>query len=164
MGLRFRRTVRILPWVRLNFGLKGMSVSFGRPGAWFTIGRTGTRMTAGLPGTGLSYTKHRGWGRKKAVEQKVPDPVAAEGERLRANFAAALDDMAGRLEQAGKLLWEIDPAYFQDHLGRLALLKDRVAAARQSLDGGADPDLGSDIQRWFAAIPTDHSEMTAVAR
>lgn len=56
MGFRFRRTVKVMPGVRLNVGKKGVSVSAGRRGANVTLGKTGVRTTFGLPGTGLSHT------------------------------------------------------------------------------------------------------------
>jgi hypothetical protein len=56
MGFRFRRSVKILPGIRLNFGKRGVSTSIGVRGAHVTFGRTGTRTTVGLPGSGLSYT------------------------------------------------------------------------------------------------------------
>jgi hypothetical protein len=54
--LRFRRSFRIGPGLRINLSKSGVSESIGRRGAWFTIGPRGTRSTVGLPGTGLSYT------------------------------------------------------------------------------------------------------------
>ncbi len=57
MGFRFRRSVKILPGVRLNLGKKGISVSIGPRGAKLTVGPSGTRATVGIPGTGISYTK-----------------------------------------------------------------------------------------------------------
>jgi hypothetical protein len=56
MGFRFRRSVKILPGIRLNFGKRGISTSIGVRGAHVTFGRTGVRTTVGLPGSGLSYT------------------------------------------------------------------------------------------------------------
>src|ERR1039457_2456723 len=56
MGFRFRRSIKILPGVRLNFGKRGISTSIGIRGAHVTVGKTGTRTTVGLPGSGLSYT------------------------------------------------------------------------------------------------------------
>jgi hypothetical protein len=56
MGFRFRRSIKILPGVRLNFGKRGISTSIGIRGAHITVGKTGTRTTVGLPGSGLSYT------------------------------------------------------------------------------------------------------------
>lgn len=56
MGFRFRRSIRIFPGVRINFGKRGMSTSIGVRGAHVTFGKAGTRTTVGLPGSGLSYT------------------------------------------------------------------------------------------------------------
>lgn len=57
MGLRFQRSVRIAPGLRLNLSKSGVSASLGRPGATLNIGRRGVEGSAGLPGTGLSYRR-----------------------------------------------------------------------------------------------------------
>jgi hypothetical protein len=56
MGLRFRKSISIIPGVKLNFGKTGMSVSAGVPGfrkTFHTSGRVTT--SVGIPGTGLYY-------------------------------------------------------------------------------------------------------------
>lgn len=55
MGIRFQRRVRILPWLYLNFGKGGVSVSIGPRGAKITIGKRGVRGSVGIPGTGIRY-------------------------------------------------------------------------------------------------------------
>jgi Protein of unknown function (DUF4236) len=70
MGLRFRRSIGLLPGTRLNLGLRSLSLSFGIRGAKYTTGTRGQRVTAGLPGTGLSYTKvisSSGWPRRQLL-------------------------------------------------------------------------------------------------
>ena len=57
MGLRFRRSIRLLPGVRWNFGLKSTSISIGGRGLHYTVGTKGARISAGLPGTGLSWSQ-----------------------------------------------------------------------------------------------------------
>ena len=57
MGLRFRRSVRLLPGVRWNFGLKSTSLSIGGRGVRYTFGTKGARVSAGVPGTGLSWSQ-----------------------------------------------------------------------------------------------------------
>ncbi|MHB8721977.1 MAG: DUF4236 domain-containing protein [Steroidobacteraceae bacterium] len=52
MGFRFRRSVKILPGIRLNFGKRGVSTSIGVRGAHITFGGTGTRTTVGLAHSG----------------------------------------------------------------------------------------------------------------
>jgi Protein of unknown function (DUF4236) len=56
MGFRFRRSIRVLPLLRLNVGKRGASVSVGGRGAHVTLGHGQVRETVGLPGIGLSYT------------------------------------------------------------------------------------------------------------
>lgn len=69
MGLRIRRSIKIAPGVRLNFGKKGISTSIGKRGAGITIGPTGTTAHVGIPGTGISYVKKVGTAKKSAKEK-----------------------------------------------------------------------------------------------
>lgn len=57
MGLRFRRSIKIAPGVKINLGKKGISTSIGKRGAGITFGPNGTSTHVGIPGTGVSYTK-----------------------------------------------------------------------------------------------------------
>ena len=57
MGARFHKSIRLLPFLRLNFSKSGISFSLGRPGASLNLGGKGARGSVGLPGTGLSYRK-----------------------------------------------------------------------------------------------------------
>ena len=59
MGFRFRKSVRLLPGVRLNVGTKGLSVSLGGRGTTVNINSRGTRTTLGIPGTGVSYSSYQ---------------------------------------------------------------------------------------------------------
>lgn len=57
MGLRFRKSIKIAPGVKLNLGLKSVGVSIGGKHAGISVNsRTGAtaRVSAGH-GTGLSY-------------------------------------------------------------------------------------------------------------
>jgi hypothetical protein len=59
MGWRFRKSIKILPGFRLNFGKKGLSsATFGS--RWFktNVSGKGVRNTASLPGTGISHTSY----------------------------------------------------------------------------------------------------------
>ncbi|RIE11530.1 DUF4236 domain-containing protein [Candidatus Cryosericum hinesii] len=58
MGFRFRRTIRILPGVRLNINKGSLSVSVGPRGLKHTISTNETRTnTIGIPGSGLFYSE-----------------------------------------------------------------------------------------------------------
>jgi len=59
MGFKFRKSIKIIPGVKLNVGKKGISsISVGKKGATLNINKDGkTTGTVGIPGTGLSYSK-----------------------------------------------------------------------------------------------------------
>jgi hypothetical protein len=54
MGLRFRKSVKIFPGVRLNFSKSGISITIGPRGASVSIGKRGVYANVGIPGTGIS--------------------------------------------------------------------------------------------------------------
>lgn len=49
----FKRRIKIIPGVRLNFSRGGISTSIGIRGANFTFGKDGTYLNAGIPGAGI---------------------------------------------------------------------------------------------------------------
>ena len=57
MGFRFRRSVKLIPGVRLNFSARGASISLGAPGATLNFSGRGSRATFGIPGTGFSWSQ-----------------------------------------------------------------------------------------------------------
>lgn len=54
MALRFRKSFKLAPGVRMNVSASGMSWNLGPRGASVSIGKRGTYLNASLPGTGLS--------------------------------------------------------------------------------------------------------------
>ena len=67
MGLSFRKSVKVLPGIRINFSNKGVSsVSVGGKGARVNVGKRGIRSTVGLHGTGLSYSSYSPYKRSKS--------------------------------------------------------------------------------------------------
>lgn len=75
MGIRFRRSVKILPGVRVNFGKKGSSISIGPRGFKTTFSKKGVRQTIGIPGTGVSYTKFQSYDQLKSsdISENIQD-------------------------------------------------------------------------------------------
>lgn len=60
MGFKFRKSIKLLPGVKLNLGKKGISsVSIGKRGATVNINKNGVQTTLGIPGTGISYKSKR---------------------------------------------------------------------------------------------------------
>jgi hypothetical protein len=59
MAFRFRRSIKLLPGVRLNVSKSGITTSIGTKGATVKVGgKAGPKATVGLSGSGLSYTEH----------------------------------------------------------------------------------------------------------
>ena len=57
MPLRFRRTMKVAPGMRLNLTKTGVSARIGTRGVGITTGTSGTTVSAGLPGSGVHVSK-----------------------------------------------------------------------------------------------------------
>lgn len=57
MKIRFRKSVKIAPGIRVNFSKSGVSTSIGPRGAKINLSKQGARVITGIPGTGLSASK-----------------------------------------------------------------------------------------------------------
>lgn len=77
MGLRFRRSIRLGKFARLNFSKSGMSLGLGPRGLNVNIGSRGTRTTVGIPGTGLYWQKTKSWessSSENSAPSSIPNP------------------------------------------------------------------------------------------
>ena len=73
MGLRFRKSFKIAPGVRVNVGKKSVGISAGVKGARVSVNSKGRKTTTvGLPGTGLSYSKSEKIGGSKTKAASTP--------------------------------------------------------------------------------------------
>lgn len=102
MGFRLRRTIRLLPGLRLNLSNGGLSVSAGVPGATMNLSGRGVRSTLSVPGTGLSYTTAwsggRSSGRRLTLRQAEAAQRRFEAEARREAALAAADQDEAELE------------------------------------------------------------------
>lgn len=58
MSLRFRKSIKIAPGVKMNISKKGVGYSAGTKGARMSVGADGKiRRTVGIPGTGIYDTE-----------------------------------------------------------------------------------------------------------
>ena len=78
MALRFRRTVRLGPGIRVNVSKSGLSATVGPRGFTTTIGKNGMYRNVGIPGTGLSYRYKVGGA---SSSQGSPSPRLTASER-----------------------------------------------------------------------------------
>lgn len=76
MALRFRKSFKIAPGVRINLSKSGLSTSVGGKGFTANLSKRGTRVTAGIPGSGLSASRLYSSGLKETI-QAAPVPMWA---------------------------------------------------------------------------------------
>lgn len=76
MNLRFRKSKKILPGVRLNLTHKGVSANVGVRGANVGIGKTGVRANMSIPGTGISASQKLSGGQPSSSSGPSPYIVA----------------------------------------------------------------------------------------
>lgn len=58
MGIRFRKSIKLAPGVRMNFSGSGISWTLGPRGASIGVGKRGAYLNTGIPGTGI-YSRER---------------------------------------------------------------------------------------------------------
>lgn len=81
MGLRFRKSIKLMPGLRLNIGLRRSSFSFGGKGFTYNVGSSGpSRLTVGIPGSGLSYST--------TVQPQSPTALVANPLPTRRRYSA----------------------------------------------------------------------------
>lgn len=69
MGLRFRKSFKIAPGIKVNFNKKSVGATLGTKGAHYTINSSGRKTSSvGIPGTGISYSTTSGGGNSNAVK------------------------------------------------------------------------------------------------
>lgn len=72
MGLRFRKSFKIAPGLKLNLNKKSTSLTAGTRGVHYTINSKGKKTTSvGIPGTGISYTKTSNISSKNTTSNKT---------------------------------------------------------------------------------------------
>ena len=78
MGLRFRKSFKLAPGIRMNLSGGGASFGFGPRGASVSVGSRGVFSNVGIPGTGLSSRqKLSGGGDRNASTYRAQPSVAA---------------------------------------------------------------------------------------
>lgn len=82
MGLRFRKSIKIAPGVKLNFSKKSVGVSVGgKYGGVSFNSKSGTTVRASAPGTGLSYSSKVSGGSKRATKDGSSSSAASSNYR-----------------------------------------------------------------------------------
>ena len=164
MGLSFRKSITILPGVKVNVSKSGLSLSAGIGGLHGSINTKGqVRGTASLPGTGVRYTKTKnikdllpGAEEKKKAEAAEKKAKAAEAKKAKAEAEKAKEE-APKKPKKGDISKAITGIY---------AMSDRaiewIAIKNSSSDLGyenwdylkerADKVLGGDIDTYLEII------------
>lgn len=88
MGWRYRKSIKILPGVRLNLNKKSRSISIGGKGFHTTFSSTGrVTKTVGIPGTGLYHTTSK---TRKKSQNRANRPVEHSPRTYRVSSAIML--------------------------------------------------------------------------
>lgn len=72
MAWSYRRRIKIIPGVYLNFSKSGISTSIGVKGASITLGKNGSYLNTGIPGLGV-YNRQKLGGSNKPVPQDIAE-------------------------------------------------------------------------------------------
>jgi Protein of unknown function (DUF4236) len=78
MSLRFRKSVKLFPGVKINLGKTGIGMSTGLKGAHIGVNKRGTYTNVGIPGTGISSFQYLGKKRHLTNKQPQASPQAQQ--------------------------------------------------------------------------------------
>ncbi|MHA6727105.1 DUF4236 domain-containing protein [Chryseobacterium sp. A301] len=128
MAWNYRKRIKIIPGVNLNFSTSGISTSIGIRGANMTFGKKGTYLSTSIPGTGL-YQRRRFANRSgnSSSNDFNPKPILSTefGDTI---FSADILDITSQDMQG------IKEAIIAAHEQRIELKKD-LQKVRASLTG-----------------------------
>lgn len=131
MGLRFRKSVSILPGVRLNLGKQSASISVGVPGFRKTINTKGqVTTTVGIPGTGIYYVDTKKTGSRRQAH--VSETRRVTGETYGRTFGTAASYEAP--EYASVV--EAPTASFVEEPRQISV--ERIKSIHKSVDDSVD--------------------------
>jgi hypothetical protein len=99
MPLRFRRTIKIAPGVKLNLSKSGVSTTVGTKDIHFNFGKRGVKRTVTIPGTGISeidYIKKNKSEAEKKRETKEEEAKEEHAEQRQADAVPVTGHAAAR--------------------------------------------------------------------
>ncbi len=168
MSIRFRRSMKLMPGVRLNFSKSTVGLSFGVPGARYTINSKGRRtISAGIPGTGLYATETLSSGRRSTRAKAEPVKTSEqEAEELRESMGSNIPKpgfFAGRDEKdLSEFLLDIynhaHPDSVDDVLTKAKALRAKHDSLRYPLElvtflhAITDPKTQKEAKGWAAGL------------
>src|SRR5512143_2174220 len=103
MPLRFRRTIKIAPGVKLNLSKGGVSTTVGTKNLKFNFGKRGVKRTVSIPGTGISevdFIKKNESESEKEKEKEKEERRLESRERREAGVDKKPDERRARASEA----------------------------------------------------------------
>lgn len=140
MGVRFRRSIKLAPGVRLNVTKTGFGVTAGGKAARYSVHSSGRRTVGlGLPGTGTYYQQSSGGGSRGGTSARAND---------RQQALPAIDPTQ-LIPKPGLLASVAERAY---HRGLISYLGGDYAAALESFEWVLSTDSSAASASLFAGV------------
>ncbi|MFD2969339.1 DUF4236 domain-containing protein [Sphingobacterium bambusae] len=97
MAWVFRRRIKVIPCVHLNFSRSGVSTSIGVRGANINVGSSGVHLNTGIPGLGI-YNRQRisGSNTPNSVDPTLPLPTVPMGNRSENIYSADIHEITSQ--------------------------------------------------------------------
>src|SRR5438552_51930 len=145
MGMRFRRSIKLGPGVRLNVGKKSLGLSTGVRGLRYSVSSLGrTTRTVGVPGSGLSW-RSTSSGQKRSATGR---PAAAATRTTRTVSAPT---GPAPLPKPGLLAPQVEKRFYE---GVQAYIKGdflKALAAFEQASAKDDRNISDDLFAGFSA-------------
>lgn len=167
MGMRFRKSIKIAPGIRLSATQRGLGVRLGGRGGGISFSPTGTHINAGIPGTGLSWSERISSGASARPRTRTTSFAKAglsQQEQIELQLRIVLDDATGEVQlldgNTGQLLNQPVLKAVKQQQGeairkRLELMVQNINETRESL-ALLHADMQAPITQPF--IPTPFTE------
>lgn len=98
MGMRFRKSIKIAPGIRLSATHRGLGVRLGGRGGGISFSPSGTRVSAGIPGTGLSWSEKMNSGSSNRSRASYSNLDSRQQEYIHLQLQIVIDDETGNVQ------------------------------------------------------------------
>ncbi len=164
MGLNFRKSISLLPGVKLNLNKKSAGLSFGVKGARYSINTSGQRRaTVGIPGTGISYTKTFGDKKKSAKTDRAKKKELEKNQEVVQEYNEQVDEVIGihrtgvdaidwnRVETVPRKLASLQTRVLEGDIDAYYEVIEAVEPFAELVDFGSQFELGTENPKLMVA-------------
>lgn len=164
MGLNFRKSISLLPGVKLNLNKKSAGLSFGVKGARYSINTSGQRRaTVGIPGTGISYTKTFGDKKKSAKTDRAKKKELEKNQEVVQDYNEQVGEIIGihrtgvdvidwnRIETVPKKLASLQTRVLEGDIDAYYEVIEAVEPFAELVEFGSQFELGTENPKLMVA-------------